>query len=131
MNQKLILSWQDISRIICDWRNLYNKYINCFIIIYIISSSDTKEQVEYYNKRINSKNKDIIKYAKKQKNIIILSLWLFSITSVFVLVHVSYKVFYKTSLIEFSSFAKTSELDKIGRQFYRMVETGRFIREVD
>jgi hypothetical protein len=50
---------------------------------------------------------------------------------VFVLVHVSYKVFYKTSLIEFSSFAKTSKLDKIGRQFYRMVETGRFIREVD
>ena len=101
------------------------------LIIYIISSYDTKEKVEYYNKKINSKNKEIIKYAKKQKKIIILSLWLFSITSVFVLVHVSYKVFYKTSLIEFSSFAKTSQLDKIGRQFYRMVETGRFIREVD
>lgn len=43
----------------------------------------------------------------------------------------SYKVFYKTSLIEFSSFDKPTKLDKIGRQFYRMVETGRFIREVD
>ena len=68
---------------------------------------------------------------QKGKKIIIFSLWLFSTTSLFVLVHVSYKVFYKTSLIEFSSFAKTSQLDKIGRQFYRMIETGRFIREVD
>ena len=101
------------------------------LIIYIISSYSSKDLVEYYNKKINSKNREIIKYAKKQKKIIIFSLWLFSTTSVFVLVHVSYKVFYKTSLIEFSSFAKTSELDKIGRQFYRMVETGRFIREVD
>ena len=101
------------------------------LIIYIISSYNSKDLVKYYNKQINSKNREIIKYAKRQKKIIILSLWLFSTTSLFVLVHVSYKVFYKTSLIEFSSFAKTSQLDKIGRQFYRMVETGRFIREVD
>ena len=101
------------------------------LIIYIISSYNTKELVEYYNEKINSKEEEIIKYAKRQKKIIILSLWLFSITSVLVLIHVSYKVFYKTSLIEFRSFDKTTELDKIGRQFYRMVETGRFIREVD
>jgi hypothetical protein len=101
------------------------------LIIYIISSYNLKDLVEYYNKKINSKNKEIIKYAKRQKKIIILSLLLFSITSVFVLIHVSYKVFYKTSLIEFSSFDKPTKLDKIGRQFYRMVETGRFIREVD
>ena len=101
------------------------------LIIYIISSYNTKELVEYYNEKINSKEEEIIKYAKRQKKIIILSLWLFSITSVLVLIHVSYKVFYKTSLIEFRSFDKTTELDKIGRQFYRMVETGRFIREVN
>jgi peptidoglycan biosynthesis protein MviN/MurJ (putative lipid II flippase) len=101
------------------------------LIIYIISTYNTEDLVKYYNKKINSKDKEIIKYAKRQKKIIILSLWLFSITSVFVFIHVSYKVFYKTSLIEFRSFDKTTELDKIGRQFYRMVETGRFIREVD
>ena len=101
------------------------------LIIYIISTYNTEDLVKYYNKKISSKDKEIIKYAKRQKKIIILSLWLFSITSVFVFIHVSYKVFYKSSLIEFRSFDKTTELDKIGRQFYRMVETGRFIREVD
>ena len=65
------------------------------LIIYIISSYNSKDLVQYYNKKINSKNKEIVKYAKKQKKIIILSLWLFSITSVFVLIHVSHKVFYK------------------------------------
>ena len=43
------------------------------LIIYIISSYNSKDLVEYYNKKINSKNKEIIKYAKRQKKIIILS----------------------------------------------------------
>ena len=37
------------------------------LIIYIISSYNSKDLVEYYNKKINSKNKEIIKYAKRQK----------------------------------------------------------------
>ena len=36
------------------------------LIIYIISSYNTKELVEYYNKKINSKNREVVKYAKKQ-----------------------------------------------------------------
>ena len=105
-------------------------FIVCFII-YILSTNNVQELVEYYNKKINSKNKRAIKEGKKQKKLIILSLLIFSIISTFVFANVTHKYFYSTPVSELGSFDKSPRLDKVAKQFYRMIETGRFIREVD
>ena len=105
-------------------------FIVC-LIIYIFSTNGIEELVKYYNKRINSKNKEAIKEAKKQKKLIILSLLIFSIISTFVFANVTHKYFYSTPVSELGSFDKSPRLDKVAKQFYRMIETGRFIREVD
>ena len=49
----------------------------------------------------------------------------------FVFVNVTHKYFYSTPVSELGSFDKSPRLDKVAKQFYRMIETGRFIREVD
>ncbi len=100
-------------------------------ILFIISSENIKEVVERWNEQINSKNKEVVKRAKREKRITTIFLFILSIFLTFVCINVTHKYFYKTPIIELATFKKSPMLDSIARQFYRMVETGRFIRELD
>jgi len=100
-------------------------------ILFIISSENIKEVVGRWNEQINSKNKEVVKRAKREKRITTIYLFILSIFLTFVCINVAHKYFYKTPIIELGTFKKSSTLDSIAIKFYRMIETGRLIREVD
>jgi hypothetical protein len=100
-------------------------------ILFIISSENIKEVGGRWNEQINSKNKKVVKRAKREKRITTIFLFILSIFLTFVSINVTHKYFYKTPIIELATFKKSLMLDSIARQFYRMVETGRIIKEVD
>lgn len=100
-------------------------------ILFIISSENIKEVVRRWNKEINSKNKEVVKRAKREKRIQAIYLFILSIFLTFVCINVAHKYFYRTPIIEMASFKKSPMLDSIATKFYRMIETKRLIREVD
>ena len=100
-------------------------------ILFIISSENIKEVIGRWNEQINSKNKEVVKRAKREKRITTIFLFILSIFLSFVCINVTHLYFYRTPITELATFKKSPMLDSIARKFYRMVETGRFIREVD
>ena len=100
-------------------------------IIFIITSKNVEELLGHWSKKIKSKDKEEVKKAIREKNITIIYLFILSIFLSFVCINVTHIYFYKTPIIELATFKKSPMLDSIARQFYKMVETGRFIREVD
>jgi hypothetical protein len=100
-------------------------------IIFIITSQNVEKLVGHWNQKIKSKDKDEVKKAKKEKNITIIYLFILSIFLSFVCINVTHLYFYKTPISELATFKKSTMLDSIARKFYKMIETGRIIREVD
>ena len=100
-------------------------------ILFIISSENIKEVVGRWNEQINSKNKEVVKKAKRQKLITTIFLLILSIFLTFVCINVTHKYFYKTPIIELATFKESPTLDSIAIKFYKMIKTGRIIREVD
>ena len=100
-------------------------------ILFIITSLNVEKLVGHWSEKIKSKDKDEVKKAKKEKNITIIYLFILSIFLSFVCINVTHLYFYRTPITELATFKKSPMLDSIARKFYRMVDTGRIIREVD
>ena len=101
------------------------------IILFIITSVNVEKLVGHWSEKIKSKDKDEVRKAKKEKNITIIYLFILSIFLSFVCINVTHLYFYKTPITELATFKKNPMLDSIAKKFYRIVETGRIIREVD
>jgi hypothetical protein len=100
-------------------------------IIFIIATPNFSEMVQNINEKINSKNKKLIKSGKRLRLLFVVVLSYLSIVLIISLINVTHQYFYKSSFIDLGKFNKSTTSDKIAKQFYRMVETGRMIREVD
>jgi len=100
-------------------------------IIFIIATQNFNKTVQTINKKIHSKDKQLVKEGKIFKMILIVILTYLSVALTIVLINVTHQYFYRASFIGSVRFDKTSMVDKMAKQFYRMVETGRIIREVD
>jgi hypothetical protein len=96
-----------------------------------MATSDFNEMVHDINKKINSKDKMLARKGKIIKIFFIIILFYFSIFLTFSLINVTHHYFFKTPLIDLGTFNKSPTSDKIAKQFYRMLETGRIIRDVD
>ena len=100
-------------------------------IIFIIATQNFNKTVQTINKKIHSKDKQLVKEGKIFKMILIVILTYLSVALTIVLINVTHQYFYRAPFIGSARFDKTSMIDKMAKQFYRIVETGRIIREVD
>jgi len=102
-----------------------------FTIIFIIATHNFNKIVQTINKKIHSKDKQLVKEGKIFKIILIVILTYMSVALTIVLINVTHQYFYRAPFIGLARFDRASMVDKTAKQFYRMVETGRIIREID
>ena len=100
-------------------------------IIFVITTPNFSEMVENIHKKINSKDIKLVRLGKRLRLLFIVVLTYLSIVLIISLINVTHQYFYKSPFIDLRNLNKSPTSDKIAKQFYRMVETGRIIREVD